>query len=960
MAIPASLWPELSRLLDEALNLAPADRATWLDRLSVRRAELAPHLQRLLAAHQQAAGAVDPLSGPPSGLIASALAQASGQSQSALQAGQQLGAYRLIQPIGHGGMASVWLAEQTLNVLRRVALKLPYADLEDAPATNARFKQERDFLAGLEHEHVARLYDAGVTERGQPYLAMEWIDGLPITRFADERQLTIAQRLQLFLQVLQAVSYAHARLVIHRDIKPSNILVTPEGQVKLLDFGIARLLGDGLPDEADAAARALTPDSASPEQLAGQPLGTASDVYSLGVLLYELMTGQRPYSLASRAKAIDTAALHATLLAITLVEPSTAAIDDAAAAARGTRPRRLRRALAGDLDAIVGMALMKQPAQRYPSVDAMAQDLQRHVDCLPVGARHGGPGYRASRFVMRHRIPVAAAAAIAAALISGATLASLQAREAHRQATQAQAEAHSLGALGNFMLGTFSRLAADPALARNGAHGAMASALKTEVEKAEAENQGDAKSLGEIYGNLAAMFNFLDDFEQSQKFALKELQQMRLAVEPAEKIAEAERQIALAYSRQGQYDEALAHLAAGRQTLANDPDAGARILRARLFRATGRALESMGESEQALDAQESALRELRPDLRTQLYYATTLTESARSLTLLGQSALALQRLNEARSLFAAMPQVQESDRGDLEWAQAFVFQSLGQHASAEAAWRKTAALYAKQFGTDSANAAGIDTYLASALSEQGRYADARNLIAHAVGVLLQPGKSQSPNLIERAVQVQARIQLQSGDLSAAQIAVDELAAHSRVSAASQFGRALLQARLASARGLHGPARAALAQARALAVDAWPPHHRNHLGVALAAAEIELAAGQPEAVRELLRGWPLPETDSADWTLLLAADLRAQADAAAGQVDAALAWYQSPTARLGGGQATQRGPRDEALARLAFGRALRAKGQREAERAQYEQAAPLIATQHALSPLRAAYLAATRP
>ena len=296
MLIPPAVWPEVSRLLDEALSFDAAARAEWLDRLRAERPELAPHVERLLAAHGSAR-ADDPLNGPPSELIASALAQAPPTAQPHLVAGRMLGHYRLVSPIGRGGMASVWLAEQTLNVVRRVALKLPSWGLEDPAAMAVRFAHERDFLAGLEHAHIARLYDAGVSEDGQPYLAMEWIDGVPITRYADEHRLGVPQRIGLFLQVLQAVRHAHARLILHRDIKPSNILVTPEGEVKLLDFGIARLLDEGLEGDAAQApgvALALTPETASPEQLAREPLGTPSDVYSLGVVLYELLTGQPP------------------------------------------------------------------------------------------------------------------------------------------------------------------------------------------------------------------------------------------------------------------------------------------------------------------------------------------------------------------------------------------------------------------------------------------------------------------------------------------------------------------------------------------------------------------------------------------------------------------------------------------------------------------------------------------
>jgi len=377
MSIPADLWQELSALLDEGLALAIEERARWLDGLGRERPELAPHLRRLFAAHERPEGS-DPLRASPTGLMAEALSQR--RPDAAIAAGDMLGPYRLLAPLGEGGMGSVWLAEQTVAVLRRVALKVPHAGLEDPAATAERFAQERDFLAGLEHPHIARLYDAGVSGTGVPYLAMEWIDGMAITRYADERRLTVAARVALFQQVLQAVRFAHARLVIHRDIKPSNILVTAEGEVKLLDFGIARLVGDTIVHEPSggpvhapgSTSRALTPEAASPEQLAGEKLATPSDVYSLGVVLYELLCGRRPYRLDAAVTGGEPALLHAAVLAARIAPPSTQAHDDVSAERRSTTPRRLQRELAGDLDAIVVKTLMKRADERYDSAQALA------------------------------------------------------------------------------------------------------------------------------------------------------------------------------------------------------------------------------------------------------------------------------------------------------------------------------------------------------------------------------------------------------------------------------------------------------------------------------------------------------------------------------------------------------------------------------------------------------------
>ena len=451
MNLPPELWPEISRLLDEALNLSGAERLDWLARLSATRPELAMQLHRLLLAHDSPSGA-DPLNGPPTQLLVAALSDHPSAQVNSLAAGQMLGPYRLLTSIGEGGMASVWLAEQTVNVLRRVALKIPHARLEEPAVTAARFIHERDLLASLEHPHIARLYDANISADQQPYLAIEWIDGVPITRYADEHRLDIAQRVELFQQVLQAVRFAHARLVIHRDLKPSNILVTANGEVKLLDFGIAALLGDARansPHETSSAnvTRALTPEAASPEQLAGDTLGTPTDVYSLGVVLYELLTGQRPYHLNTLTGDRSATALHDALLATPVTPLSQTRFDEAAAAVRGTHVRNLRGTLAGDLEAICDKALRKRAAERYDSAEAMSTDLARWHMRLPVAARRASFAYLVNRFISRNRVAVIAGTAVTLALCAGLGIAVWQAERARQEARLAQSVQEFLSSL---------------------------------------------------------------------------------------------------------------------------------------------------------------------------------------------------------------------------------------------------------------------------------------------------------------------------------------------------------------------------------------------------------------------------------------------------------------------------------------------------------------------------------
>lgn len=410
--VPPGLWPEVSALFDDAVALPAAERPAWMAALAVDRPAVAAALRDLLAAHATE-GEID---APTGELLAAAL----GARVQTLAPGSDVGIYRLLAPLGEGGMAAVWEAEQTQGVHRRVALKLPHPGIEPPAAMARRFESERDLLAGLEHPHIARLYDAGVTAAGQPFLAMELIQGRPISQHA--ATLPLRRRLVLFLQVLSAVSFAHGRLVIHRDLKPGNILVTPAGQVKLLDFGIARLLGEPESASGVLSGGAFTPDCAAPEQLAGAPLGVACDVYSLGVVLYELLTGQRPYTLDRQSRTPLAAQLAATVV----TPPSVAA-------------PAMRRELVGDLDALVARAMAPDPLQRYPSADALAADLRAHLDGLPVQARGTDRRYRAGLFVRRHRVPLATGALVVVVLAAGLGVALWQADLARGQALRAQA-----------------------------------------------------------------------------------------------------------------------------------------------------------------------------------------------------------------------------------------------------------------------------------------------------------------------------------------------------------------------------------------------------------------------------------------------------------------------------------------------------------------------------------------
>jgi serine/threonine-protein kinase len=422
-------WATLRRLLDEALAREPDARLPWLDTLEGPLAGYRQRLRELLEADPRTANLrMDTLPKVETADFAPAAPDASPE---------RIGPYRLLRELGSGGMASVWLAERTDMLQgRQVALKLPHGEWGGLGARGAgrhaglaeRMAREREILATLTHPNIARLYDAGVAEDGQPYLALEFVEGERVDIYCKRHGLDVPARLRLFLQAARAVAHAHANLVVHRDLKPSNILVNAQGEVRLLDFGIAKLLDQGLAAETEltqASGRALTPDYASPEQIRGDAIGTASDVYSLGVVLYELLTGARPYKLEHASRA----ALEAAILSAEPKRPSTSVSDP-----------RLQRALRGDLDTIVMRALKKDSAQRYATVAALAEDIERQLDGRVVLAQPDSGAYRLRKFVARNRLAVGAVAGVMVALVAGAGVALWQAQVARAERAAAVAQ----------------------------------------------------------------------------------------------------------------------------------------------------------------------------------------------------------------------------------------------------------------------------------------------------------------------------------------------------------------------------------------------------------------------------------------------------------------------------------------------------------------------------------------
>ena len=496
----AELWRRAQAVFLEAVERSESERPAVVRELCAGDPQLEKAVRDLLEADAKERKVPQ---APPVGELVEMLSE----RQAQYWVGRSLGAYRIVEPIGRGGMGSVFLAERAdAEYTKQVAIKL----LGSAIASDdqlLRFRRERQVLAELEHPHIARLIDGGSSERGEPYIVMELVNGLPVTDYCDREGLSIGRRLELFALICHAVQYAHQNLVVHRDLKASNILVRDDGQPKLLDFGIAKLVepqseGETVGGATAPLTRILTLDYASPEQVAGRPITTASDIYSLGVLLYELLTGRRPREFGG----------HSLTEVVEMIEhqepprPSGAWRGDGSSeelrrvsGKRGLEPRQLAHRLAGDLDNIVLKALRRDPSERYVSANQLAEDLERFRAGLPVRARAPSLGYRAAKFVARHRLAVIAGAAGLALLVTFLAVAVAQRDRALREQRRAEE-------VTRFLLDAFAEV--DPERAR-GRTVTAREVLDASARRVRRELGGESEleatlglTLGEVYSSL--------------------------------------------------------------------------------------------------------------------------------------------------------------------------------------------------------------------------------------------------------------------------------------------------------------------------------------------------------------------------------------------------------------------------------------------------------------------------
>jgi serine/threonine-protein kinase len=521
-------WQEVEELLNTALDLEPSARREFLD--GVADSSLRREVESLLACEEKTDGF---LAAPALAFSADFFDDDGAEER----AGQTVGRYRIIREIGRGGMGTVFLAERSDGEFQQqLALKIVRRSFADSDLAH-RFRQERQILASLNHPNIARLLDGGVSNDGEPFLAMEYVEGLRVDEYCDANSLSTEERLSLFLAICRGVSYAHQNLVVHRDIKPSNILVTGEGVPKLLDFGIAKLINP----EAEAGAaetvtgwRAMTPDYASPEQVRGLSVTTATDVYSLGVLLYEVLTGHRPHRLKSRrtdeiARVICEDEPERPSTAVSRVDEGTGSEGatlnpDTISERRRRTSEQLRRTLRGDLDNIVLMAIRKEPQRRYASVAQFAEDISRYLEGRPILAHKDTFSYRATKFVRRHKAGAAAVVLVALALVGGivatawqARRATAQARIAAEQRDRARIEAAKAERINAFLQSIFA--SADPSWYSSGfgqrGEVKVVDVLEQAGRRIDAELKDEPEIRAELHHTIGTTYQALGHYEQA-------------------------------------------------------------------------------------------------------------------------------------------------------------------------------------------------------------------------------------------------------------------------------------------------------------------------------------------------------------------------------------------------------------------------------------------------------------
>ena len=680
-------WSELAPLFDQASTLDDGERAHFVTGIDD------PELRTALSALLAGAQAESTLDGDSGRYAASLLDPLPGLE------GRHLGAWRVGEAIGRGGMASVFAATRADGAFeQRVAIKVLRHGLHDA-YERERFLRERALLARLEHPDIARVLDGGLTDEGVPWFALEYVDGEPVTRHCDAQQLDIDARLQLFLRLCAAVDHAHRNLIVHRDLKPSNVLVTRDGAPRLLDFGIAKLLDSGArDDETQTTLRRLTPAYAAPEQVDGGSVTTATDVYALGVLLHELLTGTRP-----QRREDGSLRTPSSLVAGTAAS--------AIGAARATTPPALRRRVAGELDLILARALATDPAQRYAGAAAFADDIERQRSGRPVHARPDARAYRLRKFIGRHRRGFGVAAVLLLSLLAGLATTLWQARTARNEANRADAAR-------DFVLSLFQGVTPDEARGRDVSARELLDRGATRLAETLHEQP---KLHAELASQLAAAYRQLGGYQRSVELA----EQARDAARGDEQRTRALLELGRTRAAQGAFDEAERHL---REALAIASDAQRMEVRLRLAEIV---------SERGDDAALAMTEQVLADARAQ----SSSDMIARTLLVQGGIHFRESRLDQAATALSEALRLRRTQRGEehtltaqAEHDLGVVVLQQGDAAAAVALFEQALATRRALLGSEHPDVADSQFNLGTALRRHGDAERGAALIAEAVAM----------------------------------------------------------------------------------------------------------------------------------------------------------------------------------------------------------------------------------
>ena len=781
-------WRRARELFEAACDLPESEWASFLDPACRGEPSLRREVQDLLEAGREAGSFLEaPAPGP----------EPAGPGE--LREGARIGRYRLLRELGRGGMGVVYLAERAEGDFhKRVALKAIRPELASSETTR-RFHTERQILANLEHPHIARLLDGGTSPNGSPYFIAEYIRGQPIDRYCQRRGLSLQSRIELFMKVCGAVHFAHQNLVVHRDLKPSNILVTDQGEPKLLDFGIAKVLNSqlphGRPHTVHPDQRPMTLEYASPEQLRRQPITTASDIYTLGVLLYELLTGQRPYRLSSSdPRELEEAIRHqiperpsSAVLGASVRDGRTVLTAVAGAArgdsggtgASGSLPgmRRAGRELRGDLDNILLMALEKEPASRYPSAERLASDLGRHLQGLPVDARRQSLAYRALKFAGRHRAAVALGLIGAFAMIAFAATLIVQRGQVIRERDRAEIAAGRAISAKDFMtelLQDFDPNRAIPEYSR-----VREEILDAAAARLESELGGEPEIQADLMTTIGVAYRNMGRVDKAIPLLRGALDLHRSAFGMTHrKVADSLSELSLALWNKGRYEEAKPMARQGleiRQRLLGKehPEVAASIhLLAKSFLAEGNFEAAESSFRESLAMRRRLMGEQHPEV------AVDLTELGTLLVASGEYGEAEPILREALEIDSETLGDEHPRAASSHHSLALLLEATGRYEEAEALFRQALAIERRQLGDDHPFIADTTYSLAHLLYQTGDYERAEPLFRE---VLAMNRRLLGPEALEVAGSLNglARLLQAKGEFEAAEPLIREALAMNR-------------------------------------------------------------------------------------------------------------------------------------------------------------------------------------